>query len=400
MRLLFVHDQFGGRGGAESNIYDTAGEFKRRGHVVGILHGPGTGQAEAEWRETFEHRFSLKHEDQVAPAAAAVQMFQPDVIYVHKLADLETLQTLVDSGVSLVRMVHDHDIYCMRSYKYHPLSRANCHRAASPYCIFPCGASIARNRGPGLPIKWVSYADKKREIQLNQQFQRMMVYSQYMKDELIRNGFDARRIEIHIPLHPEQGHTPRSSFSDRNLVLFVGQLIRGKGVDILLEALAQVQAPFECLILGDGSHRAFCENLCRKLSLGDRVHFCGLIKSEDLVKYYLECSVALVSSVWPEPFGMVGPEAMRHGLPVVAFDVGGVSEWLMDGVNGYLVPRMDRARFAVRVQELLRDKTLARRMGERGREMVRQKHDSSKQITALEHMFDSAISETGCPIHA
>jgi glycosyltransferase involved in cell wall biosynthesis len=200
-------------------------------------------------------------------------------------------------------------------------------------------------------------------------------------------------------LHAEQGDTPRSSFSDRNLILFVGQLIRGKGVDILLEALARVQAPFECLILGDGSHRAFCENLCRKLGLGDRVHFCGLIKSQELVKYYLECSVALVSSVWPEPFGMVGPEAMRHGLPVVAFDVGGISEWLMDGVNGYLVPRMDRARFAARVQELLLDKALARRMGERGLEMVRQRHDPSKQITALERMFDSVISETGCPLH-
>lgn len=72
----------------------------------------------------------------------------------------------------------------------------------------------------------------------------------------------------------------------------------------------------------------------------------------------------------------------------------------MDGVNGFLVPRMDRARFAARVQELLRDKALARRMGERGREMARQKHDSSKQITALEHLFDSVISEAGCPVHA
>jgi glycosyltransferase involved in cell wall biosynthesis len=223
----------------------------------------------------------------------------------------------------------------------------------------------------------------------------MMVYSQYMKDELIRNGFDAQRIEIHAPLHPEQGGTPRSSFSDRNLILFVGQLIRGKGVDVLLEALARVEAPFECLIFGDGSHRSYCEDLCRNLGLADRVHFRGFTKSGEIAKHYLECSVAMLSSVWPEPFGMAGPEAMRHGLPVVAFDVGGVSEWLMDGVNGYLVPRMDRACFAARVGELLRDKTLARRLGERGRQMARRKHNPSKQITALERMFDDVISETG-----
>jgi glycosyltransferase involved in cell wall biosynthesis len=242
--------------------------------------------------------------------------------------------------------------------------------------------------------------DKKREIRLNQQFQRMLVYSRFMKDELIRNGFDAERIEIHAPLHAVQGDTPRSSFSDRNLILFVGQLIRGKGVDVLLEALAQIQAPFECLILGDGSHRHYCEKLCQTLGLADRVHFRGFVKSEEIAKYYLECSVAMMSSVWPEPFGMAGPEAMRYGLPVVAFDVGGISEWLCDGVNGYLVPRMDRAGFALRVGELLRDKTLARRLGERGRQMAGRKHNPSQQITALERVFDSVMAETGaCPTH-
>jgi glycosyltransferase involved in cell wall biosynthesis len=228
----------------------------------------------------------------------------------------------------------------------------------------------------------------------------MMVYSHYMKDELIRNGFDAQRIEIHAPLHAEQGDTPRSSFSNRNLILFVGQLIRGKGVDVLLEALAQVQTPFECLIFGDGSQRSYCEDLCQSLGLDDRVHFRGFLKAGDIAKHYLECSVAMVSSVWPEPFGMAGPEAMRHGLPVVAFDVGGISEWLVDGVNGYLVPRMDRAGFAARVQELLRDKTLGRRLGERGRQMVGRKHNPSKQVTALERMLDNVISETGSLVTA
>jgi hypothetical protein len=152
MKLLFVHDKFGARGGAESNIYDTAAELKRRGHVVGILHGPGTGQQETEWKETFEQRFLLENEDGPTGTEAALKIFRPDVIYVNKMGDLDVLQTLVASGVSLVRMVHDHDIYCMRSYKYHPLTRANCQRAASPYCIFPCGASVARNRGPGWPV--------------------------------------------------------------------------------------------------------------------------------------------------------------------------------------------------------------------------------------------------------
>src|SRR5205823_15061633 len=140
---------------------------------------------------------------------------------------------------------------------------------------------------------------------------------------------------------------------------------------------------FECVVLGDGNHRPFCEQISRKLGLAGRVQFKGYVRSEELKDYYRECSVVVMSSVWPEPFGMVGIEAMRCGLPVVAFDAGGIKEWLKDGWNGFLVPWMNRASFAGRVELLLRDKTLARRMGERGLQLLAEQFDFSKYITAL-----------------
>ena len=289
------------------------------------------------------------------------------------MSDLEVLETLLASEVPQVRMVHDHEIYCLRGYKYHYFSRKICTRPVSAHCIFPCGASLARNHGPGLPIKWVSYRAKKREIKLNQRFQRLVVYSKYTRDELLRNGFDKKKIEIHVPIQAGESALPaQNSFSNRNLLLFAGQIIRGKGVDVLLESLARMKVPFECRILGEGNHRPYCEKLSRRLGLTDRVHFMGFIPPQELKKYYADCSVFVVSSVWPEPFGMVGPEAMRFGLPVVAFDAGGIKEWLKDGYNGYLIPWMDRSAFAARVDELLLNKPLARQMGERGHDwMVR-----------------------------
>ena len=59
--------------------------------------------------------------------------------------------------------------------------------------------------------------------------------------------------------------TPMSSLSERNRIVYAGQLIRGKGVDLLLEALAHVRVPFECFIFGDGNHRAYCQERSRKL---------------------------------------------------------------------------------------------------------------------------------------
>ena len=165
------------------------------------------------------------------------------------------------------------------------------------------------------------------------------------------------------------------------------KVIRGKGVDVLLESLAQVPTPFECVILGDGSQRAACEQLSAQLGLQRKVTFAGFVPQARIANYSRQASLAVMSSLWPEPFGATGLEAMRCGLPVVAFDAGGISEWLLDGVNGFLVPWMDRARFTARVDQLLRDKPLARRLGEHGRQLADQRFNFSRYLDGLEDLF-------------
>lgn len=397
MRLLFVHERFGALAGAEANILVAANGLKQRGHAVGLLHGAATGISEGRWEEVFLNRFALADNNPPrsnrARTLAAVKAFRPDVIYLHKMSGMEILEALLETGVPVVRMVHDHDLYCMRSYKYNYFTRRICERAASPFCLFPCGALFARNHGEGLPLKWVSYSSKLKEIKLNQKFDRLIVASQFMKQELERNGFEPEKIEIHPPVPPAADPELQSNFSDRNVILYAGQITRGKGVDVLLESLARVRVPFECLIFGDGNHRPFCERLSRRLGLAGRVHFKGYAPPGELDEYRRQASVAVVSSVWPEPFGAVGVEAMRHGLPVVAFDAGGIREWLIDGCNGWLVPWMDRAEFARRVEELLRNKTLARRLGEQGRVMVAEYYDFSKYVAGLENVFGRAAGQ-------
>jgi glycosyltransferase involved in cell wall biosynthesis len=396
MRVLFVHERFGALGGAESNLVTTADELKAKGHSVGLLHGAGTGKGEAKWNQVFEWKRMLDvpgRKEKAESPAAAVAEFMPEVIYVHKMADLEVIEGLLAADLPLVRMVHDHDIYCMRSYKYGYFSRQICTRAASPFCVFGCGAFLARDHDGKLPFKYVSYTEKKREIMLNRRFDRMVVVSNYMRDELLKNGFAPEQVEIHSPVPRPGDPNLRSSFSERNLIIYAGQIIRGKGVDLLLESLALMKTPFECIILGDGSHRAYCEKLSRKLGLCDRVTFKGFVPQEELKNFYRECSVVALSSVWPEPIATIGLEVMRYALPVVAFDAGGIRDWLRDGVNGHLVPWMDRRAFAESLERLLKDKELAREMGQRGLELVSKEYAFDSYIDGLEDLFQRVIRE-------
>ncbi len=388
MKLLFVHECFGSLGGAESNMFHTATELKRRGHTVGIVHGPSTGKGEPQWQNLFEERFALGGRDSVK---SAIDRFQPDSTYVHKMSDVGVLTTLEKSGRRVVRMVHDHESYCLRGCRYGHFSRQICTRSLSAFCVFPCGGCIGRNAGAGFPLKWVSYLNRKQELKLNRGFDRLIVATNYMKEELLRNDFDGENIEIHAPVPPRAKVVPKKLTDETDLLIYSGQIIRGKGVDVLLRALKHVRSDFQCLILGDGDHRAHCEALSRELGLSDRVHFEGYVSQDKLQSYYGRANVMVMSSVWPEPFGAVGLEGMHHALPVVAFDAGGIKEWLIDGLNGFLVPWMDVRSYAARVEQLLADRSLARRMGECGRQMVNEKFDFSGYMDGLENMFGRVI---------
>lgn len=396
MRILFVHERFGALGGAEANLLATASALRDRGHDLALAHGTPTGNGEADWEDTFPVRFPLPAENAGRALEDSLNEFRPEVVYLHKLADASALAILARDEPPVVRMVHDHDLYCMRGYKYAFFSRRICVRPASLYCLFPCGACVGRNRQGSFPFRWVSYLSKRREIQMNRRFRRLVVATSYMRDELLRNGFEAGRIEIHAPVPPPVPAHERPSFGPRNLAVYAGQIVRGKGVDVLLQALSRVATPFECAIIGDGPQRAECEALARRLGLAHRVRFVGFLPQREIASWYREATLSVMSSLWPEPFGATGLEAMRCGLPVVAFDAGGIREWLLDGENGFLVPWMDRGIYAASVERLLRDKTLARRLGENGRQLAEDRFNFESYIAGLEDL----LARTALTTHA
>ncbi len=386
MKVLFVHEYLGAWAGAEANLLEVAAALRDRGHELALLHGASTGRGEEQWRAVFARRFSAQEPD---AARTALQEFNPSVVFLHNSPGVALTAGLAAGEVPVVRMVHDHHLFCLRGCRYSSWSREPCTRAFSPLCLIPCGGVVQR-RATGWALAFDDYLRKKQELSLHRRFARLIVASEYMFEELRRNGFSAEQIEIHAPV-PGRA-LPESPIPEDaralNRIVFAGQIVRGKGVDVLLESLALVRTPFECIIMGDGNHRAHCEKLALRLGLERRVKFTGYVPADEVAAYYQTATMAVFSSVWPEPFGLAGLEALRHGLPVVAFDVGGVREWLEDGVSGLLAPRMDRAGFAGRVEALLRDRDYARRLGEQGRALVAERFDFPRYIDGLEDLFE------------
>jgi glycosyltransferase involved in cell wall biosynthesis len=204
-----------------------------------------------------------------------------------------------------------------------------------------------------------------------------------MQDELVVNGFARETVRILPPCVnlPGQAITP---VPDTPNLLFVGQLIKGKGVQLLLDALTHVRSPFTLRIAGDGNARAGLEEKCRALGLGDRVEFLGWVPRDQLETLYRDARALVVPSFWAEPFGMIGLEAMHHGRPVVGFAAGGIPDWLLDGENGILVPERDVTALAEGLDRLLGDHGLAQRLGAKGHELLAERFSFTGYVQALE----------------
>jgi glycosyltransferase involved in cell wall biosynthesis len=108
-------------------------------------------------------------------------------------------------------------------------------------------------------------------------------------------------------------------------------------------------------IAGRGQYERELRELSDKLKLSDSVRFLGHVDRTALQGEYAKSSLVIMPSVWPESFGLVGIEAMSVGRPVIATDIGGTSDWLIDHENGFAVSPKNPEAIAISVVQFFTD---------------------------------------------
>ncbi|MFS0872018.1 glycosyltransferase family 4 protein [Paenibacillus xylanilyticus] len=191
--------------------------------------------------------------------------------------------------------------------------------------------------------------------------------------------------------HP-QTPEPSQPFS----VLYAGRLIPGKGVDILIRAVALVQQKMDIqlIIAGKGPqvYVRKLRRLARKLRV--RSSFLGQIAHEQIHHLYRAADCLVCPSQMHEAFGLVNVEAMASGLPVIASDNGGIREIIESGSSGYLVSPYDKPQpFATCILKLARDPALAQSLGKAGRASAVNQFGWSRTAMHLEAAYTRLIHQ-------
>lgn len=328
--VLFVGEVVGFAGGIEQYAFDAAARLRAQGVAVDYL---GTRRA----RDAA--RFAAGFRRVVASDPGGYAR-----VVLHKIPSLKAVRELKRRyGERLEVVVHDHDLYCPRRHYYTPWGRANCTRAYAPLRCLACALATSPTNWPRL------LAARAGARLLALRDGRATVLSAFMKANLVKNGFAAARVTVAPPEIGRTGQAARREASGARplRILFLGQLVAGKGVDLLIAAVARLKRPYRLVIAGEGNARRRLEAQAKGVANGEIV-FRGWVADRDAL--FADADVLAFPSRWQEPYGLAGAEARACGLPVVAFDVGGVRQWADGGCR--LVPAGDVAAFAQALEEV------------------------------------------------
>ncbi|MGH9313166.1 MAG: glycosyltransferase family 4 protein [Vicinamibacterales bacterium] len=371
LRILLATDGIEEPGGVDTYLAAVARGLMPRGHAVAVLHhntpAPAAG---ARWPAV--ERFGLPR-SATARTFAAAEAWRPDVCFAHNMSALEVEEGLVQRW-PVVKMMHGYFGTCISGQKSFGFPwREPCDRRFGRACLAMYLPRRCGQRSPAVMIR--QYAWARAERALFDRYAAVVVASQHMRREFVRNGLPERSLHV-IPLFApacgaglSSGAGPSATRSDH--ILFLGRMTPLKGGDLLIEAVAEASRrlgrQLALTMAGDGPELESWRALAARL--GVAATFPGWLDPAARDEAIRQASLLAVPSVWPEPFGLTGLEAAAHGVPAVAFDVGGIREWLTHGESGLLAEerRPHAPALASAIVDALGDPSTLARLGDGAR---------------------------------
>ena len=331
-------------GGAEIYLDQIIPGLREQGHEIAFAHEVATPEDRECIAPVDPALTWCASQSSVPVVLEQLRAWGPDLLFVHGLTQFAWLMEIVKT-VPAAFFCHDYAGICISGTKtFQMLSNRSCNRSFGWPCLlhyYPCHC------GGWNPFSmWREYDRQSEPLELMRLGKAIVTGSQAMRKQYLNNGFLPDRVHL-APFMPTCEIMPSPVESPQGdepwRLLFAGRMEWLKGGDILLDTLslagAALNRPLHVTFSGDGTSRAAWERKAAGLQSDRlRIEFTGWQKRAAVEALLDRMHLLVLPSVWPEPFGLSGLEAGCRGVPVAAFNKGGIPEWLQDGVNGFLAP--------------------------------------------------------------
>jgi glycosyltransferase involved in cell wall biosynthesis len=354
--VMVLCDRVGDLGGAERYWETVLPALARRVSRVRVLARTvdAGSRLAADAREVrWADEDGAGSPDAAREVAEELRREQPDVVVTASVFDPAVLDAVRAHGAGWFVRVHDHRSFCPTGDRVFPQFEAVCGAAMGAACR---GATIVRGcvHGPR-PSSFRRIAAREALRGRLARADGVLVSSEHMRTTAVANGIRAERVAITPPPLADDAYAavPCGRPSARTL-LFASRLTPRKGLRSLLGALAKLQPQERPLLVVAGEGEAE-ERDARAQAARDRiaVDWRGKLRAAELRAAIDAADAVAVPSLWPEPFGLVGIEAQARGRPAVAYEVGGIDDWIAGA--GIAVRRADEDALAGAIRTVLDD---------------------------------------------
>lgn len=357
-----VNDRLSQRGGADRYLLSLLDGLGRRARTM-LAAGWDDGSLEQPEKNALGPWRRLKGLDRsglsgrggraaVRRFKELIEEFRPGAIHLHNIMDPDLVAAAGGRGVITV---HDHRFFCPGLGKLTPGGEI-CGQVMGPACL-DCFTDADYGR------RLLDLT--RRRLEAAAGLARAATLSNYMAAQLRlawrAAGLEPPRVEVLPPFVHRLDALPRRGAGGYHLLAC--RLTARKGVSIALRAALEHDAGLPLLTAGDGP---LAQEVARRADAsGGRLVFLGWAGRRRMSELLAGARSLWLPSLWAEPFGLAGLEALSLGVPVIASAVGGTADWLEPG--GLPVPPGDAGALAQAARRLARDPELARELGRLGR---------------------------------
>lgn len=323
-QIIFINEYPFLYGGTEHYVQQVALKFKELNFKT-ILFYHGGHHPDEKMQQAFDQLYPI------VDIKKQLDEIPNSIVYLNNFRSPELIKELTTVKIPVFRFIHDHYLTCPRSSKTNPFTNDTCTKKVGLHC-FTCPGVISRHEGK--IVTRTPWATKK-ELLLHNNFKNIIVSSNYLLKEITRNGIWHKRVSIN-PIYQSEMNIRKDVKlkKNENQIIYIGSLIKGKGVDLIIKALKKCPYEFDLKIIGEGAWREKLEKLAQSTPMKSKVEFVGKVGQTELAKYYQQSKAVIVASTLPETFSKAGADALHFGTLPICSEVGGISSWLSEGKNG------------------------------------------------------------------